>query len=304
MRAVNEWVRLGLATEHPGPCPGCRTLLSHGRHTEAQMTKRKSRERDGKNWHQGLPFVLGDADLQSIAWPKSAPPLIGCPLNDEGTQRIIDKVGARFVPQGLKLDELRGDLLGCFLQWCSLTQLTSDKIARERIQRLALIARRAEEVLALLDDGLIGGWASQEVAMTFPLTEGGPVRKTAEFRTDQGQPDPAPSFNGCVAGLERLAAAARHKAKYFSDKALYRLPRSPFEFFVANVLTKVFEVHFGRPMRKFSRDPAGSKARGPYIRFAVAVLRELGITNNGKPYAPETIARAITDVRIGRVRRR
>jgi hypothetical protein len=248
------------------------------------------------------PFVLGDADLQPIAWPKSAPPPIGCPLNDEGTQRIIDEVGTPFVPQGLKLDELRGDLLGCFLQWCSLTQQTSDKIARERIQRLALIARRAEEVLALLDDGLIGEWASQEVAMTFPSTEGGSVRKTAEFRTDQGQPDAAPSFNGFVAGLERLAAAARHKAKYFSDKALYWLPRSPLEYFVANVLPGVFERHFERH-RGQSRVSDGTEAGGPYIRFAVATLKELGITNNGKPYSPDTIARALTDVRSGRTRR-
>src|SRR5262245_21829789 len=35
MRAVNEWVRLGLATEHPGPCPGCRTLTSRA-HTEME----------------------------------------------------------------------------------------------------------------------------------------------------------------------------------------------------------------------------------------------------------------------------
>src|SRR5262249_37152845 len=41
MRAVNEWVRLGLATEHPGPCPGCRTLTSR-RHTEAHMEREEA----------------------------------------------------------------------------------------------------------------------------------------------------------------------------------------------------------------------------------------------------------------------
>ena len=104
-----------------------------------------------------------------------------------------------------------------------------------------------DAVLALLDEGVIGGWARQEIAMTFPLNEGAPVRKTAAFRTDHGQPDAAPSFNGFLAGLQRLAAAARYKAEYFPDRALYRLPRSPLEFFVANVLSssllkKVFEV--------------------------------------------------------------
>src|SRR5262245_9146348 len=45
MRAVNEWVRLGLAAERPGPCPGCRTLLLHGRHAEAHMTENISKRR-------------------------------------------------------------------------------------------------------------------------------------------------------------------------------------------------------------------------------------------------------------------
>jgi hypothetical protein len=283
------------------------------------MTKRKSRERDGKNSHQPrVPhdeagrkagcrksarpvFVLADTDLGPIAWPKSAPPPI--PLNDEGIQRILDKVGGRFVPHGLELGALRDDLLGCYTDWCSLSQLTSDKIARQRVQRLETIAKRADAVLALLDEGVIGGWARQEVAMTFPLNEGAPVRKTAAFRTDHGQPDAAPSFNGFLAGLQRLAAAARYKAEYFPNHALYRLPRSPLEFFVANVLPSVFERHFKRAAG-FSRASDGTETGGPYIRFAVEALRELGITNKGKPYARDTIARALSGVRAGRVRRR
>ena len=247
------------------------------------------------------PFVLGDKDFRPCTWPKSAPP--PCPFNDEGTQRILDKVGGRFVPHGLELGALRDDLYGCYVDWCGLSQLTSDKIARQRVQRLETIAKRADAVLALLDEGLIGGWARQEIAMTFPLNEGAPVRKTAEFRTDHGQPDAAPSFNGFLAGLQRLAAAARYKAKYFSDRALYRLPRSPLEFFVANVLPSVFERHFKRAAG-FSRASDGTETGGPYIRFAVEALRELGITNKGKPYARDTIARAVSGVRAGRVRRR
>jgi hypothetical protein len=181
--------------------------------------------------------------------------------------------------------------------------LASDKIARQRFQRLQTIAKRADAVLvALLDEGLVGGWTRQEIAMTFPLNEGAPVRKTAEFRADHGEPDAAPSFNGLLAGLERLVAAASHKAGYFSNKALYRLPRSPLEYFVTNVLPGVFERHFERH-RGRSRVSHGTEAGGPYIRFAVATLKELGITNNGKPYSPETIARALTDVRSGRNRR-
>jgi hypothetical protein len=274
----------------PGTVPGLPHPNPHGRHTEAQMTKRKSR------WREFFPSrwpMMADTDWP-IAWPKSTPPL-GCPLKE---------VGDRFVPEGLELEALRDDLRGCYVTWCSLSQLSSDKIARQRVQRLETIAKRAEAVLESLDDdGSIGTWARQEVAMTFPLSEGAPVRKTAEFRTDHGQPDTAPSFNGFLAGLRRLAEAARHKAKYFPDIALYRLPRSPVEFIIANVLSTVYERHFKRPVRR-SRSSGGSKARGPFISFAVASLRELGIKNGDKSYAPETVARAIADVRSGRIRRR
>jgi hypothetical protein len=255
----------------------------------------------------GQLFFL-DKDFRPIAWPKSMPPPIGCPLDDEGTRRILDEVGGHFVPRGLELEALQHDLHACYVEWCSLSPMTSDKIARQRIQWLETIAKRADAVLALLDDdGLIGnwvgGWARVEIAMTFPLKEGAPVRKTAEFRTDHGQPDAAPSFDGFLAGLQRLAAAARHKAKYFPDHAPYRLPRSPVDFIIANVLSSVYRDHFKRPVGR-SRLSRGSEASGPFIRFAVASLRELGITNKNKPYAPETVARALADVRSGRIRRR
>ena len=101
------------------------------------MTKHRSRERARKNWHQALPFALGDADVQPFAWPKSAPPPMGCPLNDEGTQRILDKVGGRFVPHGLEARGAAGRFaVGASCSWCSLRQLSSDKIARGRVQRL------------------------------------------------------------------------------------------------------------------------------------------------------------------------
>jgi hypothetical protein len=263
-----------------------------------------SRKRDGQN--SGLPIELPDKIEMAVPRTQTAPPPLafGCPLNNAGTLRIIESVGAEFQPKGLKLEELRDDLLWCFIRWASLKQLGSDKLARERVERLETIAKHAEDVLSLLDNGVIGGWARKEIAMTFPLKEGAPVRITAEFRTDRGEPDAAPSFNGFLAGLGRLAEAARYKAAYFPSVALYRLPRSPTELLAASELPKVFERHFGRPPGISRPRKGGAKAHGPYIRFAVAALSELGITNRGKPYAPETVARALTDVRGGRVRRR
>jgi hypothetical protein len=260
------------------------------------MSRKSNRRTSGKQ------IELPDALEKIQPWPQSNPSL-GCPLDDRGTRRVVEAVGARFVPQGLKLEALRDHLRGCYFRWGSLTQLSSNKVARQRFQQYHAIAKHAELLLTLLDNGVIGAWVRATIATTFPLREGAPVRKTAEFRTDQGQPDPAPSFDGLLAGLHRLAESARYKAEYYSDRALYRLPRSPLEFFVANVLPSVFERHFKRAAG-FSRASDGTETGGPYIRFAVEALRELGITNKGKPYAPDTIARALSGVRAGRVRRR
>ena len=250
----------------------------------------------------GMQIELPDVPEKIVPWPQSDPSF-GCPLDDSVTRRIVSAVEARFVPQELKLEALRADLVSCYIRWGSLTQWSSNKLARQHFQRFHAIARRAESLLTLLDNGVIGGWVRALIATTFPLKEGAPVRLTAEFRTDQGQPDPAPSFHGLLAGLHRLAESAKYKAAQYSDVALYRLSRSPLDYFVANVLRGVFESHFERPAGA-SRVKNGTETGGPYIRFAVATLKELGITNKGHPYAPDTVARALSDVRSGRVRRK
>src|SRR5436190_6327756 len=94
----------------------------------------------------GMQIELPDALEKIQPWPHS----LGCPLDDSGTRRIVEAVGARFVPQGLKLEALRDDLRGCYIRWGSLTQLSSDKEARQRFERFHAIAKHAERLLTLL----------------------------------------------------------------------------------------------------------------------------------------------------------
>jgi hypothetical protein len=56
-------------------------------------------------------------------------------------------------------------------------------------------------------------------------------------------------------------------------------------------LGNTYQKHFKRPAKP-SRTRDG-KLCGPFIRFADAALRKLGISNNGKPYSLETIAAAM-----------
>jgi hypothetical protein len=79
---------------------------------------------------------------------------------------------------------------------------------------------------------------------------------------------------------------------------------SALNWLVGERLTKVFATHFERPAA-LSRDPNTGEPRGPYIRFAAAVLGELNIKKtNGDPYSLETIARAMKDLKTGRARKR
>src|SRR5262249_49172793 len=152
-----------------------------------------------------------------------------------------------------------------------------------------------------------GHWLRQDLAQFFPLGEGAPVPASAAWREDQGQRDSAPSFNGFLAGLDRVVEAASRSADRCRKGAPLRLPRSTKEWLAGKKLPEIFERHFLK-RAGISRDSDAKggprKADGPYIRFAVAALQELKITNGGVPYSGETIARALTDVRAGRVRRK
>jgi hypothetical protein len=104
-----------------------------------------------------------------------------------------------------------------------------------------------------------------------------------------------------VSSLDRIIKVIK-TLKSESSRAWRRLERPIKEWFAAQVLPEVFERNFKRAA-KTSR-PSDAKAGprvadGPYIRFAVAVMREMGIS-----ISRETVARALKDVRAGRPRRK
>jgi hypothetical protein len=81
-----------------------------------------------------------------------------------------------------------------------------------------------------------------------------------------------------------------------------RRSRSPFEDLVGE-LAKFFKKQFGLEAT-FHRRASDKQPDGPFIRFVVQILAEFKITNRGRAYSRESIAKALTDVRTGRVRRK
>jgi hypothetical protein len=101
--------------------------------------------------------------------------------------------------------------------------------------------------------------------------------------------------------LDRVIKAATTLKDENSHGAWVRLERPLKEWFAAEILPEVFERNFGRRAkvsRRFQSKTRANAVGGPYIRFAVAVMREMGIL-----ISAATVARALKDVRAGRERR-
>src|SRR5215207_1612042 len=94
-----------------------------------------------------------------------------------------------------------------------------------------------------------------------------------------------------------------------SPTAPWPQERNAFHWLIGVELVGIFERHFGRraaPGRSHN-DYTGEtgEANSPYIRFAHAVLADLGIkSNRGKLYSRETIARELTRIKTGAPARR
>jgi hypothetical protein len=239
--------------------------------------------------NSGLPISLPDKVRRVGPDPEEIPPWHDSRLDIDGVRRIVEAVGRRHSPNGIDLQVLRRDLIWTYIRWKSYEHLGSDKKARARVKRVEEIAKVADALRTLLldDSDDISQWAWQSVSAGFQLS------------------DFALPWRKFLIGLELVIKAARNVAGTTPTVATYHLPRSTVDYIVANELSRVYEKHLGREAnRSRNRSAAGQrKADGPFVRFAVAALSELGITNNGKPYKPETIATALTDVRAGRSRR-
>src|SRR5262245_55285027 len=83
-----------------------------------------------------------------------------------------------------------------------------------------------------------------------------------------------------------------------------KLALSPAEWLMGQKLPEIYGRFFGEKAGRSRNKDGKLMANRPYIRFIQASLREMQIAGrSGKPYADETIARAITESRKPRPRR-
>jgi hypothetical protein len=189
---------------------------------------------------------------------------------DEAYDRIIAAVGEEPVNNG----QLVSDLLNAYSKLLLFKNLDSDKGAKARKK---LFSGIADDTIALKDKLL----ANQEYAarVLFP--------KVSRGRDFLGE-------------LDRIIDEAKISEKQNSDGAWERLKRPLRDWFAAEILPDVFKRNFPEVHERHPGEPVGFSrpAGGPYIRFAVAVMGEMGML-----IKPNTVARALQDVRDGCARR-
>jgi hypothetical protein len=191
-------------------------------------------------------------------------------FSKEARDRIIAAVGEKPANR----NQLVSDLLNAYSKLLLFKNLDSDKGAKARKK---LFSGIADDAIALKDKLL----ANQEYAarVLFPEVSRG---------------------HAFLGELDRIIDEAKISEKQNSNGAWERLERSLPDWFAAEILPKVFKRNFPEVHKRHPGEPVGFSrpAGGPYIRFAVAVMSEMGM-----PIKPNTVARALENVRDGCARR-
>ena len=177
----------------------------------------------------------------------------------------------------LNRNQLISDLLDARTKWLLFTALDSDKGASARARLFRRVAGAAKKFKQRLLDETGQRYAARVIA-------------SKAFSGQDG-------FSVFLRALDRVIEVAEASVRQ-NKGAWVRLNRSTRDWFVAEILAPLFERNFNRQAGT-SRSSDSNTPGGPFIRFAVTVMREMGI-----PISKETVAAALKDVRTGRSSRR
>ncbi|PVE25954.1 hypothetical protein DC522_01560 [Microvirga sp. KLBC 81] len=213
---------------------------------------------------------------------------------------ILKAVGRMHIPRTINRRRLREDIEWAGSLWDTLNELDSRGLWSGRVHRLKDIEMAARRLRSLLSNDT--AWLQQVIGQQFPLGEGAMRGKRR---------DPAPSLRGLVVGLARLARITNRARGQTKPEAPLRQDKSAAEWLIGTHLPEIFEQHFqqqariARPRSHHGEKEITGKANSPYIRFAEAVLNELGIkSTHGGPYSRETILKVFQQTRSGAKPRR
>jgi hypothetical protein len=215
------------------------------------------------------------------SFPREVPPSFEHSLDGEAVKRIMQKTEAnKPIEWQLRANDLKIDLIWCYLRYRSRVQFRSSKLAGGRRRNLLKIAKAADDFAELLEGSSSDWWSRNLIAGARLVQENGiSIGKIVS----------------AVRTVGKIASTAADPQSRDYAIVLRKGNNSPFEETVASELVQTFALHTGK-RATVSRPSTGGEANSPFIRFVVAVFNEFG-----ESYKPETVARAFT--RLGKSRR-
>jgi hypothetical protein len=235
--------------------------------------------------------LLERQDERRIEFVEQSRP--GIPWDGEPIERLLTATGKTHVPNDLDKEKLADGLEACLATYLAVRERASDRPKMDRLRRLGSISKAAKRLKKQLEPDDVWDW-SQDQESRYLHSDIGYLIKRIEGKISdlnhelEWGPD---SDQAIRLGVDPRALADRWKAY------------SPFEWTAGHYLPELFAKHFG-VAATFHRRNADVVPESPTIRFVEQALVELGILNDGKPYSRGSIAKALSDLRTGRRRKK
>ena len=216
------------------------------------------------------------------------------PLDDNAVQRILDAVGSEVTSATLNKEDLAADLARLVAVY---RRGHADRgLAKDRKKRMTDILNGARQIIRASNNDVWSLISS--------------IRKTkkSSHRASPTRYQSNPYREELHTTMERLVEDIGH----WFEPRLPPIPsppgstwdarrsRSAFEKLVGD-LAELFGKQFGLKAT-FHRRESDNVPDSPFIRFVEQVLKEFRITHQRRHYSRESIAKALTDARTGRVR--
>src|SRR5262249_3137560 len=204
-------------------------------------------------------------------------------IESDAIQRILDAVGTEVTSSAPDKEDLAAELAWFVAVLRGRVVGTNRGLAKDRTRRMTNIRNAARQIIGALNKDIWSLISRTRANRANPYREElhATMERLIENIGDWFDPlDRIPSPPGSTWGA--------------------RPSRSPFEELVGN-LSNLFRKQFGL-QPTFHRRGSDHVPDSPFIRFVERVLMEFRITNRRRPYSRESIAKALSDVRTGRVR--
>jgi hypothetical protein len=210
----------------------------------------------------------------------------------DAIDRILAAIGEKHIPPNLDKYKLKIGLTECLATYHAAVERNSDRPTKNKIRRLNSIRTAAARFRKQLASDEIWDLAQHYEAEYIHHSVGILISSLdVEIDILTSRLEYGPDLDEAI----RLKVEARKHADRWKA-------RSPVEWLTGYYLPELFRKQFG--IGPTFHRTADNLPDSPMIRFIERALIELGITNRGRPYSRETIAKAVTDVRTGRVRKK